>query len=68
MSELVKGLLITGIGMGLVFVVIIMLWGVMAGLGQAHLRHTQKEEALLKRCQLRLKRSQGWAVVADGQH
>jgi len=32
MSELVKGLLITGIGMGLVFVVIIMLWGVMAGL------------------------------------
>jgi len=29
MSELVKGLLITGIGMGLVFVVIIMLWGVM---------------------------------------
>lgn len=32
MSEMVKGLLITGIGMGLVFVVIIMLWGVMAGL------------------------------------
>jgi Na+-transporting methylmalonyl-CoA/oxaloacetate decarboxylase gamma subunit len=32
MSELIKGLLITGIGMGLVFVVIIMLWGVMAGL------------------------------------
>lgn len=30
MSEMVKGLLITGIGMGLVFVVIIMLWGVMA--------------------------------------
>jgi Na+-transporting methylmalonyl-CoA/oxaloacetate decarboxylase gamma subunit len=29
MSEMVKGLLITGIGMGLVFVVIIMLWGVM---------------------------------------
>lgn len=32
MSEMVKGLLITGIGMGLVFVVIIMLWGVMAAL------------------------------------
>jgi Na+-transporting methylmalonyl-CoA/oxaloacetate decarboxylase gamma subunit len=32
MSDLVKGLLISGIGMGLVFVVIIMLWGVMAGL------------------------------------
>ena len=30
MSEIVKGLLITAIGMGLVFVVIILLWGVMA--------------------------------------
>jgi len=32
MSDIVKGLIITGIGMGLVFVVIIILWGVMAGL------------------------------------
>ncbi len=32
MSDIVKGLIITGIGMGLVFVVIILLWGVMAGL------------------------------------
>jgi len=32
MSEIVKGLLITGIGMGLVFLVIIMLWAVMAAL------------------------------------
>jgi hypothetical protein len=65
MSEMVKGLLISGIGMGLVFVVIIMLWGVMAVLVRLT-SGTRKNKGAAGDLPVVLKAVTTDGVVADG--
>jgi Na+-transporting methylmalonyl-CoA/oxaloacetate decarboxylase gamma subunit len=65
MSEMVKGLLITGIGMGLVFVVIIMLWGVMAALVKLT-SGTRKKKSAAEEVPVVVQEIAVDGVVADG--
>ncbi len=48
MSEISQGLLITLIGMGLVFLALILLWGLMAWMARIRVPHQEENEEILE--------------------
>lgn len=65
MSDMQQGLLIAAIGMGLVFAVIIFLWGLMALIMRLTSREKPKDEAKIQSEQIDAKPSP--AMQSDGQ-